>query len=115
MMEGQMKKVTGWSGWSITRKVQVVFVLAGTVVPIALLLLTIFSSSGPDWEGGFWPVAVLGVAAGSWHNAVQGFRDRRVHLFDRVHYERCNFLPPGDTFRLARKRKEEALRKMNPT
>src|SRR4051812_42121895 len=56
-----MRRVTGWSGWSITRKVQVVSLFAGTLAPLAFMLLAILPASGPDWEGAFWPVGLLGM------------------------------------------------------
>jgi hypothetical protein len=52
-----MRRLTDWS---ITRKIQVVFLLAGTVVPLAFMLLTVLPASGPDWEGAFWPVGLVG-------------------------------------------------------
>src|ERR1051325_66681 len=56
-----MRRVTAWADWSIRSKVQVVFLLVGSLAPIALLLLAILPSSGPDWEGAFWPVGLLGM------------------------------------------------------
>ena len=40
-----------WSNWPITIKVQVVFVLAGTVLPLALIAIAGLGASGPDFEG----------------------------------------------------------------
>jgi hypothetical protein len=51
----------GWSRWSITRKLQFIFTLAGTAAPLALMVLSILPATGPDWEGACWPVGLLGI------------------------------------------------------
>jgi hypothetical protein len=48
----------GWSHWSITRKLQFIFTLAGTAAPLYAYGSLILPATGPDWEGACWPVGI---------------------------------------------------------
>jgi len=48
--------------WRLILKAQVLFTLVGTLVPLLALGGYALSSSGPDWEGAWWPLGLLGYA-----------------------------------------------------